>query len=211
MTFPDGYHEGRSLLASQREFRWPLAPETTGGMVNLSRLFSREGRGFVAGVLVDTQRELGFVAALNARERLLLAYCFPRRDFPWITVWEENRAIAAAPWKRRIQARGLEFGTTPLPVPRRENHLAGGPLFGVPTVACVPARGARVVRYAAFLSPLPVNFTNLSDIELGEKEFLVFDAKRKEPLRVRASSASDFVKEPRREIPSLGARRPDNR
>ena len=164
-----------------------------GGTVNLTRPFSHSGLGFVTGVLVDPRRDLGFVAALNLRERLLIAYCFARRDFPWIAIWEENRAITAAPWKRRTQARGLEFGTTPLPVERREEFLEGGPLFEVPTVGCLPARGTRVVRYAAFLAHLTASFTQISDIELGEKEFLVVDANRKEPLRVRASKASDLV------------------
>jgi hypothetical protein len=194
VTFPHGYDEGKALLASKREFRWPLAPAAAGGRVNLSRPCSRAGLGFVAGVLLDTARQLGFIAALNARERLLLAYCFPRRDFPWVTLWEENRAIAAIPWKRRTQALGLEFGTTPLPVPWRENFLEGGPLFGVPTVARVPARGTRVVRYAAFLAQLPAGFAAIRDIEIGEKEFLILDAmKRKEPLRVRAVDAASLV------------------
>jgi hypothetical protein len=193
LTFPHAYDEGKALLRAKREFRWPMAPKAAGGRVNLTRPFSHSGRGFVAGVLVDPRRDLGFIAAANLRERLLIAYCFARRDFPWITVWEENCAITAVPWKRQTQARGLEFGTTPLPVGRRENSLEGGPLFGVPTVSCVPARGTRVVRYAAFLALLPAGFTQISDIELGEKEFLIFDGKRKEPLRVRACRASNLV------------------
>lgn len=193
LTYPSGCNEGTSLLASKREFDWPLAPAATGGRVNLSRPCSHEGLGFVAGVLVDTRRDLGFVAALNVRERLLIAYCFPRRDFPWVTIWEENRATPAVPWKRRTQALGLEFGTTPLPVPRRENFLEGGPLFGVPTIACVPARSTRVVRYAAFLAPLPPVFVGVRDIEVGEREFVIVDGKTKRPLRVRAVGASGLV------------------
>ena len=133
------------------------------------------------------------MAALNTQERLLIAYCFRRRDSPWVTVWEENRAITAIPWKGRIQARGLEFGTTPMPVSRRENFLAGGPVFGVPTLNYVPAHDVRVLRYAAFLAHLPAGFNEISNIELGEKEFLVFDARGREPLRVPASGASGLT------------------
>jgi len=193
VTFPYGYDEGKALLAAKREFRWPLAPSAAGGRVNLSRPFSHNGLGFVAGVLVDPNRDLGFVAALNAQKGLLIAYCFSRRDFPWVAIWEENRAIAAIPWKRRTQAVGLEFGTTPLPVPRHENFTEGGPLFGVPTVTCVPARGTRVVRYAAFLAQLPAGFGGVRDIKVGEKEFIVLDAGAKEPCRVGAVVASNLA------------------
>lgn len=193
LTFPHGYSGKEALLASNRQFRWPMAPQKAGGMVNLTRPFLREGKGFVIGVLLDTRRDLGFVAAINARERLLVAYCFARRDFPWVTVWEENRVVSASPWKRRVQARGLEFGTTPSSAPRRVNYLEGGPLFGVPTVTFVPARGTRTVRYAAFLAHLPAGFNKIRNIALGEREFLVFDAEHKEPVRVPAARASSLA------------------
>jgi hypothetical protein len=190
LTFPHGYDEGKAFLASKREFLWPSAPRIGDGAADLTRPFSRPGRGCIAGVLLDTSRELGFVAALNLRKRLLIAYCFPRQDFPWVAVWEENCAVAAVPWKRQTQARGLEFGTTPLPVGRRENFLAGGPLFGVPTVVCVPAHGKLVTHYAAFLAHVPVGFTSITDIELGADEFHILAANSEDPLRVRASDAS---------------------
>ena len=190
IAFGLGYSDEDALLAPNRKFRWPMAPQRVGGIVDLTRPFSHEGRGFVAGVLVDPRRGLGFVAALNVRERLLIAYCFSRRDFPWVTVWEENRVVSASPWKRRTQARGLEFGTTPSSAPRRESYLAGGPLFGVPTVTCVPARGTRVVRYVAFLATLPAGFDQIRDIKLGEKEFLIVGANRRAPLSVPASYAT---------------------
>ncbi len=189
LTFPHGYDEGNAFLASKREFYWPKAPQIGGGAVDLTRPFSHPGRGFIAGVLLDTARELGFVAALNLRERMLIAYCFPRRDFPWVAVWEENCAITAAPWNRRTQARGLEFGTTPLPLARRENFLTGGPLFGVPTLAHVPARGTRVVRYATLLACVPASFTRITNIELRGHVFRIIGAKSGESLEVSASGA----------------------
>lgn len=187
MTFPHGYDENKALLASGRLFRWPLAPKKGGGSVDLSRVFSRRGRGFVVGVLLDPRREFSFVAALNERDHLLLGYFFRRSDFPWVAIWEENRAIAAVPWKQKTEACGLEFGTTPIPVSRRENFMAGGPLFGVPTVACVPSRSTRTVRYLAFLVEVPMNFRELKDMRPEGKELLIFGADSKSPVRVRAS------------------------
>jgi hypothetical protein len=190
LTSPDGYDEGKALLALGRTFRWPTAPLASGAKVNLTRPFSRAGLGYVAGVLIDPDRDIGFITGLNQKERLVFGYCFSRWDFPWITVWEENRAIQAIPWKRRTQALGLEFGTTPIPVGRRENLLHYGPLFGRPTAACVPARGKISVGYAAFLANVPANFTRLRDVRIAGDEILLFGAGSRAPVRLAASHIS---------------------
>ena len=64
----------------------------------------------------------------------------------------------------------------------------------LPKDGLAPARGTRVVRSAAFLAQLPAGFADIRDLAIGEKEFLILDAKkRKEPLRVRAVDASSLV------------------
>src|SRR5262249_38487728 len=125
LTYPHGYDEGRALLTSNDEFVWPNAPLAGGGTVDLSRPFSKRGLGFVVATLVDKKKDIGFIAATNPELGLLIGYCFKRVDFPWVAIWEENQGIAAAPWKQRTQARGLEFSSTPLPVLRREAFLSG--------------------------------------------------------------------------------------
>lgn len=192
LTFPHGYDEGRALLESNRRFRWPRAPRLASGQtIDLRRTLLERGLGFVASVLLDTRKKLGFVAALNAKEQLAIGYCFRRADYPWVTIWEENQAIAAPPWKRKTQARGLEFGTTPLPLPRRE-AFATGTLFGVPTFTFVSARGRRTVRYAAFLSELPPSFRELRDIETGKNGFWLLSSKRRDSLHIPASGLSGW-------------------
>ena len=114
-----------------------------GGKVDLTRPFLRQGLGFVVAVLLDKKKSVGFVAAVNHKLGLFIAYCFKRSDFPWVAIWEENLGIAAPPWKQRTRARGLEFSTTPLPVLRRDAFLSGR-LFDEPTLTCVPAMGTRL-------------------------------------------------------------------
>ncbi len=169
ITFPHGYDEGKALLRSNTIFRWPKAPARSGKAVDLTRAFARRGRGFVASVLLDPRREVGFIAGVNRRKHLLIAYCFNRREFPWVAVWEENCAIAAPPWNRRTQARGLEFTTNPVPVSRRE-AFALGTLFGTPTLSYVPARGRKTVSYLACLAQTPSDFENVRDIQLADSE-----------------------------------------
>ena len=193
MTFPHGYDEGKALLRSGAAFTWPQAPKEPAGTVDLSQPLSQEGLGHVASVLLDTREEWGFVAAVNRRLHLLIAYCFRRADFPWVTLWEENKTIEALPWRARTVALGLEFGTTPIPVSRRENFTAGGPLFGVPTVACVPARGQKTVRYAALLAKLPEGFTGVTRITFDGKAVVIAGQVGDKPIRIGALRFGEMV------------------
>jgi hypothetical protein len=193
LTFPHGYDEGKVMLASGRRFRWPAAPLAAKGKADLTRPFSYPGKGYVVGVQVDPRKDLGFISAFNQKECLLVGYCFSRSDFPWVTLWEENLAIEAIPWNRKTQALGLEVGTTPLPVPRRENFLAGGPLFGTPTVAMVPALGKKHVRYLSFLVKVPPTFPGLSDIKVEKGRLLLFGRKLRSPLQVEASRCAEIL------------------
>jgi len=171
ITSPAGYG-GKALLESGKEFQWPLAPASTGGEVDLSHCLTRRGLGIIASLLLDPTRDVQFVGALNTRHRLLFAYCFHRADYPWVTIWEENCARESAPWNGRAQTRGLEFGSAPLPVTRRE-AFTQGPIFGTPTLSTVPARGRLTISYVAFLAHLPEGFGEVRDISLGKNEIRV--------------------------------------
>jgi hypothetical protein len=186
ITYPHGYDEGRALLVSNQEFRWPNAPLTQGGNVNLTVPFFRRGLGFVVATLLDKKKDVGFVAAVNRKLGLLIAYCFKRSDFPWVAIWEENRGIAAAPWKQRTQARGLEFSTTPLPLLRREAFLSGR-LFGEPTLTCIPALGTKTVQYVAFLSKVPSDFGGVRAMEVSDGLIQIKGDDPKRAVNVRAS------------------------
>ncbi len=171
ITWPHGY-EGKSLLANCKEFVWPHAPAEDGRLVDISRAFLSSGTGFVAAALLNQEREWSFVAALNFRLGLLLGYCFPREAFPWVTLWEENCARQDSPWRGKTQARGVEFGTTPLPVGKAES-FATGSLFGVPTFRCVPAKGKLKTSYATFLASVNPTWREILDIQPGKQAIAV--------------------------------------
>jgi len=191
VTWPHGY-EGKSLLADSREFSWPHAPATGGGVTDISQPFTRPGTGFVAAALLNTDRDLSYVAALNFRLGLVLGYCFPRQTFPWVAIWEENCARQDAPWKGKTQARGVEFGTTPMPIGKQE-AFAAGPLFGTPTFRIVPAKGKLQVHYAIFLAPVNPDWREILDIEAGQKAITVI------------GSNQDRVNVPARDLKMIGA------
>lgn len=184
MTWPHGY-EGASLVRDNEEFLWPHARATDGGRVNLARPFARDGKGFVAAVLLGPQRELGFVAALNWKIGLLLGYCFRRSDFPWVAIWEENVARTGSPWDGKTRARGLEFGSTPMPVGKEET-FARGSLFGTPTFRRIPAKSELRAPYVVFLSKVSQEWRSIRDIQLEQDKIIVTE-ERGEQLALQAS------------------------
>ena len=188
-THPGGYGEN-DLLADERNFHWPFAPARAGGSVDLSRPFVKDGWGFLATVLINPRRSMGFIAVLNEPDRLLLGYCFQRRDYPWVTLWEENLSRTNAPWKGRSQTRGLEFGSTPHPLTRRA-AFATAPLFDTPTFSVVPAKGRKTSKYFCFLAHVPESFGAVREIQLAKDEILVQGTGRRSSVRVPAAGLAE--------------------
>ncbi len=174
------------FLAPSRNFHWPFAPERRGGSVDLTHTLTQPGMGTLATVLLNPRRKIQYVAALNQTHRLLIGYCFRHADFPWVAIWEENKARQTPPWNGKAQTRGLEFGSTPFPMPRRDAFRLS-PLFDTPTFAMVPAKGKRTVKYLSFLAHVPENFGWVRDIEVVGREIVVQGTGRRSTLRIQAA------------------------
>lgn len=163
ITWPLGY-EGHDLLQDDTPFTWPLAKSAHSPVhVDLSLPFQQTGTGFVAASQFDLAREDAFIAAINWQLGLAVGYCFHRSEFPWLTSWEENCAREGAPWLSQAQVRGMEFGTTPLPLGREETTRRG-PLFDTPTSITLAPHASRTVRYLIFVTTVPQHWRNLSDV-----------------------------------------------
>ena len=135
LTWPLGY-EGHELLLNAAEYQWPHAPSADGGQIDLSQAFVRDGTGFVAAVLADRDRENAFVVVHNRRHGLVAGYSYDPARFPWIALWEENRARGYAPWHGRTRARGVEFGTSPMPL-GLDQARATRSLFDTPVLTSI--------------------------------------------------------------------------
>jgi hypothetical protein len=165
LTSTDAYEN--SLLAERREFMWPYAPrdEVDSPAVDLRRLFCAKGRGFLAGMQMDPGRKVQYIVAANWSRRWAMGYCFRRQDFPWMAVWEENCSRENSPWSGRTQARGMEFGTTPLPLDPGE-AFPGGTTFDSPTWCVVPAKGTLTARYLIFLVKISAGVNSIENVEV---------------------------------------------
>lgn len=189
-TWPLGYEE-KSLVSAEREFIWPDAPREKGGTADLSIPFSGRGTGFVASVLLDVGREVEFIAALNWRLGLVCGYVFRREDFPWVAVWEENCAREYEPWKGTTQARGMEFGTTPMPIGKDATFFAGK-LFDTSGWKRIPARATQKVVYAAFLAEVPKNWRRVHDIQIEKNALVIMERGGGEKLTIVARGISEL-------------------
>ena len=171
ITWPGGY-EGHELLESSREFQWPHAQSIDGEPINLSQPFVRGGTGFVAALLLDLDRENAFVAVHNRRHQLVAGYTFDPTIFPWIALWEENGARANSPWNKRTKVRGVEFGTSPMPLGiahAREMRR----LFDTPVLCSISASASLQAQYDLFVHPAPPQWSQIKDVRQTEHTLVV--------------------------------------
>ncbi|MGA7909922.1 MAG: DUF4432 family protein [Candidatus Sulfotelmatobacter sp.] len=171
VTWPLGY-EGRELLSNSTEYRWPCAQSADGEQIDLSQAFVRDGTGFVAAVLADPDRENAVVAVYNRRHALIAGYSFDPVRFPWIALWEENRARKYAPWNGRTRVRGVEFGTSPMPL-GLDHARAMRTLFGTPVLASIAGNSSIKTNYQLFLSPVPPEWTQIKDVRQSNHDLIV--------------------------------------
>lgn len=138
---------------------WPLgfgrSPESRN--FDLSTFSDRSHQDLVNSFLVDPCRELGFFTAFQPRFDALFGYVFPRADFPWLNIWENN--------SEHLQARGMEFGNTP-------HHgtiktlIGSSDRWGVPVYEWLDALSSVRKRFVAFLCPVPHDFRGTADLRL---------------------------------------------
>lgn len=164
VTSPLGY-EGKSLLPNNRHFSWPYVQyAANNGPTDLRLPFTQKGQGFLAGLKLDSGQEIEFLLAINWKLRMGVGYCFCRRDFPWMAVWEENCTRRDAPWNGNTQARGMEFGTRPLPL-AGDGGLPCESFSDTPTGCSIAAHGKRTARYIMFLFEVPSEMRSVGKVE----------------------------------------------
>lgn len=196
LTWPLGY-EGHEILPGNAPFTWPYAPTLDGGVADLRVPFARrntgfEGTGFVAAARVSPEHDFAFIAALNFRIGVALVYCFRRRDFPWIAIWEENCARTAPPWNGVTQARGMEFGTTPMPV-GRDALRAMGTLLDTPSSRTIASRGVAHARYLAALTTVPASWRTIIDVQPEPDALRLIGDEASSSILISAAGLLDFL------------------
>ena len=191
LTWPLGY-EGHGMLHDNAPFDWPYAPAANGRAADLRIPFAHAGTGFVAAARVDSQRRYAFIAALNMRHHLALVYCFRRNDFPWVAIWEENCARATAPWSGAAQVRGMEFGTTPMPLGRDAPHAAGN-LFDTPGTRTIAPGDLLQARYLVALAPVPADWRAITAVSPESDALLLHGPQGRAPVAIPCGETLEFL------------------
>jgi hypothetical protein len=145
---------GKGYLQIGAEFIWPMGPGLDGRDVDMRVYSERSVSAAFTTHLMDPSNETAWFSAWHPGLRVACGYRWRRQDFPWLGIWEENRARDHAPWNGQTITRGLEFGVSPFPETRRQMIERNG-LFGVPGYRWIPARQSVRVTYEAWCRPSP--------------------------------------------------------
>jgi hypothetical protein len=110
----------------------------------------------VVNLSFPADKEYGWITACNPGEGLMLGYFWKLSDYPWCRIWKffEDGQPAAC---------GMEFGTTPLPLPFKQ-IVAKGSIFGLPTYEYLDANQTRTKSFSFFLTEIPDDYRGASNI-----------------------------------------------
>jgi hypothetical protein len=182
-TWSLGY-EDHEFLPKDSEFAWPNAPTANGGQADLTIPFQQDGTGFIVSLLMQLERNHAYFAIHNRRYRLVAGYCFDRSRFPWIALWEENCARSYPPWNGTTRVRGVEFGTSPVPLGLDQAREVRS-LYDTPVLASIPRRAQLSTSYEIFISQVPKSWKSVSDVAPGDDSLIIRDQSRE--IRLKSS------------------------
>ena len=126
-----------------------------GALVDVRRFTDLPAPPVVNYAFADGE-EYGWITACNPGEGLMLGYFWKLADYPWCRIWkyfEDGRPAAC----------GLEFGTTPLPLPFKE-IVAKGSIFGLPIYEYLDSGENRTKSFSFFLAKIPDDYLGVADI-----------------------------------------------
>jgi hypothetical protein len=162
----------------EKEFTWPMAPAAAGGVADLRRMPAGHNSMDHSGCALDGNRELAWVTALHLDKRLLLGYVWRREEFPWIQKWMNYPAAVER------AALGLEFGTQPFDIARRE-AVDMGRLFETPTFRWLPAKSRVRAGFVMFYVRAPEGFAQVDDVEEKEGKLVLRDFRSGKAVEVK--------------------------
>ena len=144
-------------------------------------VFWPEGRKLASGAEVDMRYlqgdddphnagysfdgDYGWVAASTASKGLLIGYLWKTAEYPWLNIWRDSDA-------GKPVARGLEFGTTSLPLPPAA-LAAKGKIFDIPLFEFLDAGQTVTKGYAAFLFKIPPDYAGTEQVGLADDRLVV--------------------------------------
>ena len=158
-----GGRPGQNSLLAGREIRWPEGVAPDGSKVSLREFQTVPRAGTYYALLLDPARGESYFTMYHADYPVLIGYLFPTADNPWIGDWQENQSNTTPPWGGKVVARGLEFGTSPMPEGLRKS-VERATLFGVPTFRWIGGKQRLKTTFTVFLTEIPKGFAGVADV-----------------------------------------------
>lgn len=178
LTRPDAKGGPKATLAPNQEFTYPNAPLLAGGTRSLRAVPANANSLDHTGCTVDPKRTHGFVTAIHLEKRLLFGYLWPRADYPWLQEWLNFPADGKL-------SRGLEFGTQPFDVSRRE-AISLGTLFNTPTYRWLPAKSKLSAKFVMFYTAIPPGFDQVDDVRYENGSIVISHRASNQTIRLAA-------------------------
>jgi hypothetical protein len=152
-------------LVSGRDFQYPMSQRIDGTMRDVRLVPDPPNSMDHTACPIDPNRRLGFVTAMNLESKLMLGYVFRREEYPWLQEWlnfPPNGALS----------RGLEFGTQPYDVSRRQ-AITMNSMFGVPTYRWLPAKSKINSRFLMFWTRIPDGMSKVDDVQVENGKIVI--------------------------------------
>lgn len=167
-----GGRPGTNSLAPGTPIQWPEGTSREGRKVSLREFQPAPHTGTYYALLLDSSRTLSYFTMYNTEFGILIGYLFPTADSPWIGDWQENENNTTKPWDGKVIARGMEFGTTPMPEGLRKS-VERGTMFGVPTYRWIGGRQRLKTTWTAFLAEIPPGFHGVEDVRVESGRIVI--------------------------------------
>jgi hypothetical protein len=135
-----------------------------GELVDLRSFENIHGPDVVSFAFVDSEK-YGWVTACNPLKGLMIGYFWKLSDYPWFRIW---RNISDG----KYVACGIEFGTTPLPLPFSD-IIAKGKIFNRSTYEYIDADQTIEKSYTAFLSRIPSDYNGVGAIQFTDSTLIL--------------------------------------
>ena len=142
---------------------WPEARKLASGDEVDMRYLAGDDEPTNAGYCFDG--EYGWLTASTASKGLLIGYIWKTAEYPWLNIWRSAR-------DGKPTARGLEFGTTSLPLTPAA-IAAKGKIFGIPLFEFIDAGETVAKNYAAFLFAVSEGYAGTEQVAHEDGQLVV--------------------------------------
>lgn len=123
----------------------------------------------VRSYIVAEKSNYGWITAYNPTSNILIGYLWPRKDYPWIHIWEHVK-------EGNLIYMGLEFGDTAIHQPFHE--ILNTPLlFNEKTVGFIDAGETIEKKYISFMITPPLGFDGVCDIMIENEKIKLITKK----------------------------------